>query len=528
MRFWILLVVLGLFAAPTPALMQGTCGVVDAIDFPIDELVEGYDDFARFRERFGGRHTGLDIGFDRWGEPVRSIARGRVTLADPEEWDTEKGVVIIEHTLPDGSVAYSLYGHMEQTTDILFPNSGDCVEKGAVIGTIGWPSRGRPHLHYEIRSILPTDGGPGYVTDNPMLSGWYHPLDFTYQWRVRLTPGFVNAITFDNVPALPPVMLDSGLYALASGNSIQGTTSSGQILWQVATDGELTGLATLPGDRVVAHTVNGQAITLQNGRYAGLWTVAGLEEPFALLGETLVFVQAGGALAAYDPTGLGLWNLDAVAPDAEVVSFENNGQQIALGVRAQDGIVWRLIDAGGNVLYETQLENAPVIVPEQNGSWLALDGPQIKRFSGGENHTLGSITPPGRGARATLDLLGNAYVYMADADNTLLALSAAGEVLWRVRYPFPAAALAPLMRTGGGCLLYTLDVDGMLNVFSTVDGTLMQQVQLYAGGRQTASPRARLLQVDANEQILVGSGFLSLVTLDGKILGGEAANCLLG
>jgi hypothetical protein len=101
-------------------------------------------------------------------------------------------------------------------------------------------------------------------------------------------------------------------------------------------------------------------------------------------------------------------------------------------------------------------------------------------------------------------------------------------VRWRANYPFPPASLPPLLRTGGGCLLYTLDADGMLNVFSTTDGSLIDQVQLYSGGSQTGSPRARLLEVDVNERIRVGSGFLSLVTLDGKVLGGEAANCLLG
>lgn len=528
MRVWMLLLV-GLMFVATPSPAQGTCGVVDAIDYPIDNLVQGYDDFALFRARFEGNHTGIDVGFDRWGDPVRAAARGRVTLSDIEEWDTEKGVVILEHLFPDGSIAYTLYGHMEQTDTIFFPKVGDCVERGAVIGSIGWPSRGRPHLHYEIRAILPTDGGPGYVTGNPLLGGWYHPLDFTYLWRIRLSPGFIASTTFDMVPGLPPVSLDSGFYALASGNTIQGTSPSGEILWQIETDGVVTGIAALPGDRVVAHTNKGQAITLQGGRYAALWTVNGLEMPFVALGETLVFVQAGGALAAYDPTGLPRWMLPAPASSARVLGFETNGQQIALGVHDNNDITWRLIDAAGQVVYETRFDHTPVIAPVRDGSWFALDGAQVKRFAGGENHTLGSISPlPGRTARVTVDLVGNAYVYMGDADNTLLALNPSGGVRWRADYPFPPASLPPLIRTGSGCLLYTLDADGMLNVFNTADGTLIQQVQLYAGGDQTGSPRARLLRVDTSERVQVSGGFLSLVTLDGLALGGEAANCLLG
>ena len=72
------------------------CGVVDAMDLPIDNLVKGYDDFSLYRPRFGGNHTGVDIAFDRWGDPVVAAARGRVTYSDIAGWDTEKGVVIVE------------------------------------------------------------------------------------------------------------------------------------------------------------------------------------------------------------------------------------------------------------------------------------------------------------------------------------------------------------------------------------------------------------------------------------------------
>jgi hypothetical protein len=235
-------------------------------------------------------------------------------------------------------------------------------------------------------------------------------------------------------------------------------------------------------------------------------------------------------LAAYDAAGVPQWSISAISPTARLLNFASNGQQIALGVvdETADNILWRLIDAAGQIVYETTFENIPVIAPERDGSWFALDGAQIKRFTNGQNHTLGTITLPGRTARTTVDFLGNAYVYMGDADNTLLALSPTGSVRWRTNYPFGDTTLPPLLSTGGGCLLYTLDVDGMLNVFSTADGALLQQTQLYSGGNRTGSPRARLLQVDANERVRVGSGFLSLVTLDGKILGGEAANCLLG
>jgi murein DD-endopeptidase MepM/ murein hydrolase activator NlpD len=147
----LIVVLLVLLTFPSAALMQTPppfCGIVESFDYPIDNLVEDYDDFAQFRSRFGGNHLGLDIGFDRWGEPVRAAAKGRVTLSNIEEWDTEKGVVIVEHTFPDGSIFYTLYGHMEETDAIKFPQVGQCVDQETILGGIGWPSRGRPHLHY--------------------------------------------------------------------------------------------------------------------------------------------------------------------------------------------------------------------------------------------------------------------------------------------------------------------------------------------------------------------------------------------
>jgi murein DD-endopeptidase MepM/ murein hydrolase activator NlpD len=66
------------------------CGVVDGIDYPIDGISLDHDDFGLYRAPFQGRHAGIDMAFDRRGDPVRAAARGRVTLADPNAWDTEK------------------------------------------------------------------------------------------------------------------------------------------------------------------------------------------------------------------------------------------------------------------------------------------------------------------------------------------------------------------------------------------------------------------------------------------------------
>ena len=59
-----LIVMLVVLLLPAAAQNQDAapCGIVDSFDYPIDNLVAGYDDFGLYRARFGGNHTGLDIG----------------------------------------------------------------------------------------------------------------------------------------------------------------------------------------------------------------------------------------------------------------------------------------------------------------------------------------------------------------------------------------------------------------------------------------------------------------------------------
>ena len=153
-----------LFAAPALAqeASQATpCGLVDELRDPLEPLTLRYDDFGIFRARFGGQHVGLDIGFgeNAVGAPVFATARGQVTYADPYGWDTEGGVIVLAHRFPDGSHAYSLYGHIVPEGET-FPAVGRCVEAGTVLARIGIPALSAPHLHFEFRDFLPDSGGP--------------------------------------------------------------------------------------------------------------------------------------------------------------------------------------------------------------------------------------------------------------------------------------------------------------------------------------------------------------------------------
>lgn len=518
---------------PGPARANAPCGVVDAIDYPVTGLVAGYDDFGLYRPRFGGIHVGIDLAFDRWGETVRAAMRGIVTYSDVAGWDSEKGVVIVAHHMPDGQQVYTLYGHLEPSDALRFPAVGDCVDMGTPLGGVGWPSRGRPHLHYEIRDFLPDDGGPGYIEGDPLAAGWVHPLAFTSLWQLRLTPGYLAAANFSAIPTLPVLLTGNNGYALASDEQLMGGALSQQdAQWQVETGSPVQGLAALPDGRVVAHTRAGQVMTLAHGRYEGaLWQTAAPVAPLRILGETLVFIREGGALDAYDVHGSLLWQRSAPSATTRLVDLASDGELLALGLRDEGaGTRWRLVDADGALRFQARLERPSRLAPAGDGSWLGLDGPRIFRIVAGQRQPLATLTGrPGNAAALGVDLAGNAYVAPADDANSLLSLDAQGELRWQVRAPWPPSALPPLLDTGSGCLLYALDARGGLSLLRSADGSLLRRIELYAGGDRNSNPQARLLQVDVDERIHLSSGFLALVTLDGWVLGGDAMQgCLLG
>jgi hypothetical protein len=313
------------------------------------------------------------------------------------------------------------------------------------------------------------------------------------------------------------------MVVIASGDVLVGIAPPDTIQWRVQTDGVITGLAALPGDQVAAHTRNGQVVILQGGRYAALWTVHGPEERFVVSGDQLVFVTDDGGLAAYDMAGSPQWTTPGDGSD-RVVYFEAAGDSIALGIRSENVVTWRLVDSSGQMMDEAQFGDSPVISPEAGGGWLALDGSALIHMAGGQHTTRAEMSSPaGRTAQMVAGADGSVYIYLGDADNTLLSLDSAGDVRWQVAYPHAASALLPPLLHTDGCLLYTLDVDGMLSVFDSASGALVYQMQFYAGGLQSSSPPARLLETDEAGNLRVGSGFLTVLTLNSQAIGGETA-----
>jgi murein DD-endopeptidase MepM/ murein hydrolase activator NlpD len=108
-------------------------------------------------------HLGADVGWHRAGEPVFAMANGVVRVSEGSPADDNKkdrktpsvlawgNVIVLEHRLPDGSYATTIYGHL---ANVRLVKVGDVVRAGQQIGTIGTTRINggyKPHLHLGVR-----------------------------------------------------------------------------------------------------------------------------------------------------------------------------------------------------------------------------------------------------------------------------------------------------------------------------------------------------------------------------------------
>ena len=93
-----------------------------------------------FGDRWGRRHTGLDIGGPT-GESVKAADSGRVVFAG---WDGEYGKMV---TIDHGNGIYTRYAHLST----LGVSEGDDIGRGDYVGKVGTTGRATgPHLHFEV------------------------------------------------------------------------------------------------------------------------------------------------------------------------------------------------------------------------------------------------------------------------------------------------------------------------------------------------------------------------------------------
>lgn len=339
----VLLSTLGI--VPEGMFAQTQCPPVDSIEYPFDtsvfKLAQAYGvPSPRHQGRY---HTGEDWTAARgatYGLEVRAIANGRVTYSWPLGWGRDGGVIIIEHTLPDGSVFYSQYGHLMETDSIKFPMNLTCVEQGQVIAAIT-DARPAPHIHFEIRVGGGADTpGPGYSWTFPDDNFWRNPSRFIENYQARSNPAFQWSLAANNLRGFtaPPLLLDDNSLMYIDGAVLRMATYDGRVLWRRLLD--VPAVAVYGYQRnpyLVIETGSIQQLDYEGNPQAS-WSLP-LESGERLLapayqaGDAMLFYTSRGALIQLTDDRRNIaWRLDDVPQPVRVTFSER-----LIGVLTQRG-----------------------------------------------------------------------------------------------------------------------------------------------------------------------------------------------
>jgi murein DD-endopeptidase MepM/ murein hydrolase activator NlpD len=335
-----------------PAPQNGApCGLVDFFDFPLDAPDGGTANarwsFGRFSRRYSGIHAGEDWVYDggsSLGKPVYSIGHGTVIYAQPLGWGVDQGTLIVRHVFADGRTILSFYGHLEP--DSVVQNFGDCIKRGDVVGSIGKP-RGRPHLHFEIRSIFPDQPGPGYWSVDPTLAGWEAPTEYIWGQRLSTSPGVKWTRPFTTPSSLLVGSLTPDMVAVIERDQLLALdAASGRVTWSLPLSDAV---------RQAAIDENGMTIylaTIDNALRA-IDAAGNLRWQIALPStrRSVLLPRPAGGVIAYDgrdligfsTAGERLWRFENLPPPIDWLRAEDD---LTFTVGGDQPALYRLDQAG--------------------------------------------------------------------------------------------------------------------------------------------------------------------------------------
>lgn len=441
----------------TPAQAQGPCGTVDAIDTPLpsDQFRVIYD-YGVPSSRYDGRfHAGEDWFGSRtgtYGAPVQAVAKGRVTYSAPLGWGLDKGVVIIEHLMPDGTWWYSMYGHMEELEGYTFPPVFTCVDAGDIIGAIGRP-RPAPHLHFEIRNWGPDSPGPGYWATDPTYSGWRNPSKFVTNWQAWLNPAHLwhADISDDSGPAYPFIIRDDNVTIVYDNQRLKALNPNGQVLWRYIIPETMTVVGMMPydGTVLVADYSGIMQRWALDGGFIDQWQLPTTTNTTAFTWQNLLIVHdsTANALVAYGPERTERWRV----PDVErVVNVAQTNTMLA--VASIRGAL-TLVGPDGRVYDRAAAQATVEVAPAPDGGLYV-----------GSRSALWHVTPDAawqRLADTPTTLISNSSLFsLPDGRFFLLNGTATGRTLHA--YAADGSALWAAGLTGRSSDPYLLALDGQL------------------------------------------------------------------
>lgn len=336
----------------TPVAQRGAlCGVVDTLDFPAGPPDgAGYNarwSFGRYSSRYNGIHTGEDWvrnSGNSLGEPVYSIGHGTVTYAQPLGWGIDRGVVIVRHIFPDGSSFLSFYGHLDPPSVVL--GVGDCVARGDMVGRIGQP-RGRPHLHFEIRTHTPDAPGPGYWSVDPRRAGWKVPSDTIWDYRIQISPGVMWTRPFTATESSGIGLLADGALAALDGQRLIGVDpEAGRLRWSLPMTPTIYQSAIDAGGDLIYlsdHIGSLEAIDASGVRQWSIEFGAQYKAALMPLPGSGVAAYVGEQLVGVSTSGERLWQIDLPTPP---FAWTLTPDQVVFTVEGKQPILYGLDQAG--------------------------------------------------------------------------------------------------------------------------------------------------------------------------------------
>ena len=354
----------------TPVPQRGApCGIVDLLDFPLgppdgDGFAARWN-FGRLSSRYNGIHAGEDwvrTSGNSLGQPVYAIGHGMVTYAQPLGWGVDKGVVIVRHIFTDGSTFLSFYGHLDPPSVVLRP--GDCVQRGDEVGAVGQP-RGRAHLHFEIRTHLPDDPGPGYWPVDPQRAGWKIPSDTIWTYRIDTSPGVQWTRSFTATGSTGFGVLNDGtLVALDDRRLIGIEPGDGSLRWTQSISYtvyrstlDAGGASFYVSDFAgVVHALDAQG----QERWQVDFDSTARPELMPLPGGGVV-VYAEQQWTGVSAEGQRLWRIDRASPPDKWVL---NGDELIFTTDAESPVVHRL-DRSGQLIWAARIGGRPVAAGDQ-------------------------------------------------------------------------------------------------------------------------------------------------------------------
>ncbi len=503
------------------------CGVVDILDFPLNPPdaagFAGGNDFGVFRSRYDKFHAGEDWWAsdrgDTFGQSVYSIGHGLITYAQPEGWNRDKGVIIIQHTFANGQTVLSFYGHLDPPSVTV--SAGACVKRGEKIAEIGRP-RGSPHLHFEIRTQSPYSTLSGYWPTDPTEVGWLAPSPFIWNQRIASAPGVLWTLPYERESRMPAGRLNETTFVVIQAGELLGLNlANGAVQWRYAAD-EPVAAAFFDSQSPILYTAD------RTGRVTALgwadqpagtapWTPLWQVESGRPGTPTLIPLAAGGVavhlrsqLHGYTSEGQWLWTAEGVGQPTAWHHWHDE-VIVATGAGSESQFIWQIGTAGAQA-WDVPMTGRLAAAGEQ--LWLhTADG--LYRLHP-ESRTANLALPLPRGFLAQGDTIGlpDGGLLLAHADSfdrRLLVVNADGTLRWERSYRIRVSGKVHLLEQGGHLYLVAHNENGSVGelLLYAIDLEGARLTHLFIGG--TRSPRLHESWVWGDDGVLllnIGGGNL--------------------